>query len=308
MHEARVWVLQDPRAGTAAQALGIAEALGEPFRAIPLGWSPLAALPLPFPSLWGLDAETRARFSPPWPRLVISAGRRAAPAARWLRARGARTVHCMRPGPGAGDFDLLVIPRHDNPAPAPNTLPILGATHRMTAAKLTAARAEFPQFAALPGPRVALLLGALAPGAAARTGAQARALGGSVLATTSRRTGTEAAEALAAALAGHPHSLFRWGDAGPNPFLGLLAHADAVVVSADSISMASEALATPAALFLADPGADPGGLGPRHRAFAESLVAAGEARWLSADATLFPRVPRNETTRVAEAIRERGFL
>ena len=189
-------------------------------------------------------------------------------------------------------------------AEAPNTLPILGATHRMTAAKLAAARAEFPQFAALPGPRVALLLGALAPETAARIGTQARALGGSVLATTSRRTGAEAAEALAAALAGHPHSLFRWGDAGPNPFLGLLAHADAVVVSADSISMASEALATPAALFLADPG----GLGPRHRAFAESLVTAGEARWLSADATLFPRVPRNETTRVAEAIREKGFL
>ncbi|RVT95400.1 hypothetical protein EOD42_17615 [Rhodovarius crocodyli] len=304
MPETKVWVLQDPRAGTAAQALGIAEALAEPFRAIPLGWSGLAALPLPWPSLWGLDAATRAQFAPPWPRLVISAGRRAAPAARWLRARGARTVHCMRPGPGAADFDLLVLPRHDDPAPAGNLLPILGATHRLTAGKLAEARGAFPALGALPGPRIALLLGALPAEAATRIGQQARALGGSVLATTSRRTSPEAASALAAALEGHPHSLFRWGDAGPNPFLGLLAHADAIIVSADSISMASEALVTGAAVFLADPG----GLGPRHRAFADSLVTAGEARWLGPEAALFTRAGRNETTRVAEAIRERGLV
>ncbi len=48
---AAVWVLADPRTGTAAQALGIAERLGAPFRAVPLEWGAAAALPLAWPSL-----------------------------------------------------------------------------------------------------------------------------------------------------------------------------------------------------------------------------------------------------------------
>ena len=47
-------MLADPRAGTAAQALGIAERLGRPFRTLDLAWGPLARLPLPLPTLAGL--------------------------------------------------------------------------------------------------------------------------------------------------------------------------------------------------------------------------------------------------------------
>ena len=97
----RIWVLADPRAGTAAQALGIAERLGEPFRRVDLAWGQLARLPLPLPSLAGLTPEARAAFAPPWPALVISAGRRSAPVALWLQQKGARLVQCMRPGSGA---------------------------------------------------------------------------------------------------------------------------------------------------------------------------------------------------------------
>ncbi|RKK02086.1 hypothetical protein D6Z83_21545, partial [Pseudoroseomonas wenyumeiae] len=79
--EAPVWVLADPRAGTAAQALGIAERLEAPFRTVTLEWGPLAKLPWPWPTLAGLTPQARARIVPPWPRLVISAGRRAAPVA-----------------------------------------------------------------------------------------------------------------------------------------------------------------------------------------------------------------------------------
>src|SRR5215213_8017840 len=95
-----IWVLADPRAGTATQALGIAERLGAPFRTVALEWSAAAALPLAWPSLLGLTSEARERFRRPWPRLVISAGRRSAPVALWLAQRGARTVHCMRPNFG----------------------------------------------------------------------------------------------------------------------------------------------------------------------------------------------------------------
>jgi mitochondrial fission protein ELM1 len=122
---------------------------------------------------------------------------------------------------------------------------------------------------------------------------------GSVLATASRRTGSPAEEAMAAALAGHPHRLFHWGDAPPNPYAGFLAWADQVVVTGDSVSMLSEALATAGPVFIADPG----GLGPRHKRLAESLIAAGQARDLAAAPAPFARTPLDESGRIAAEIR-----
>jgi mitochondrial fission protein ELM1 len=306
----RIWVLADPRAGTAAQALGIAERLNEPFRRVDLAWGPMARLPLPFPSLAGLTPEARAALAPPWPDLVISAGRRSAPVALWLKQKGARLVHCMRPGFGAARFDLLVIGQHDAPKPAPNILPILGAAHRISPERLAAARAEFAALAALPAPRIALLMGGppRAEGMDAQVAgaitAKVAGFAGSVLASASRRTGSPAEAAMAAALAGHPHQLFRWGDAPPNPYAGFLAWADQVVVTGDSVSMLSEALATDGPVFIADPG----GLGPRHQRLAQSLIAAGQARDLAAAPAPFQRAALDESGRVAAEIRRRGLL
>ncbi|MDB5415497.1 MAG: hypothetical protein JWR10_3832 [Rubritepida sp.] len=301
-----MWVLEDPRAGTAAQALGIAERLGVPFRRVPLRFGRLAALPLPWPSLAGL--ADRSAFVPPWPSLVISAGRRSAPVSRWLRARGARTVHAMRPGLAAADFDLLVIGAHDAPKPAPNVMVIQGAAHRLTAAALAEAAGAFPGLAALPRPIVALLLGGpvraenMEPAVAADIAAQAAGLGGSVMVTTSRRTGVTAADAVAKVLHGKPHHLHRWGAEGPNPFTAMLALADTLIVTGDSISMLSEALMTTTPLLIADPG----GLGPRHRAVARSLIDAGLAAPLGG--ALPPlRGSLDETGRVAAEIHARGW-
>ncbi|MCQ4161135.1 mitochondrial fission ELM1 family protein [Roseomonas sp. GC11] len=304
-----VWVLADPRAGTAAQALGIAERLGVPFRSLPLEWGALARIPWPVPTLAGLAPGARAALLGPAPGLVISAGRRSAPVARWLGRRGARLVHAMRPGFGAESFDLLVIGRHDAPKPAANLFPILGACHRMGPAVLATARAEWAELAALPGPRVALLLGGavrgqgMEPALAAALGRQAAGLGGSVLATTSRRSGAAARQALAAALEGVPHRLHGWGGGGANPYAGFLAWADAIIVTGDSVSMLSEALASPAPVFIAETTT-----APRHRRLWESLYAAGQARPLAPGAALFPRAPLDEAARVAAEIQARGWM
>jgi mitochondrial fission protein ELM1 len=306
---ARVWVLADPRAGTAAQALGIADRLGEPFRTLDLAWGPVARLPLPFATLAGLRSQARAGLVPPWPRLAISAGRRSGPVALWLRRRGVRIVHAMRAA-GAGRFDLNVVGRHDDPAPAPNLLTILGAAHRLSPDRLAEARTTFAELAALPSPRVALLVGGpvraegMAPDAAAALGARVAGFAGSVLASASRRTGAPATEALAAALSSVPHRLHRWGAAGPNPFLGFLAWADAVVVTGDSVSMISEALVTAAPVFIAPIG----GEGRRHLALHRSLHDAGQARPLDAAPAPFTRAPLDEVGRIVAEIRSRGLL
>jgi len=303
----RVWVLADPRAGTAAQAIGIAERLGRPFRTVPLAWGPLARLPLCWPTLMGLTPPARRGLAAPWPRLVLSAGRRSAPVALWLAGQGTRTVHCMRPGFAEHRFDLLVAGRHDSPPEAPNILPVLGATHRMSPARLAAARAEWGFFAEFPAPRVALLLGGpprgegMAPATAAAIARQVAGFAGSVLATGSRRTGRLAEAAAADMLGRVTHRFHRWGDGGANPYAGLLAWADAVVVTGDSVSMVSEALATAAPVFIADPG----GLGERHRRLHQSLYAARQARPLAEAPTPFVREPLDETGRVAFEVAER---
>jgi mitochondrial fission protein ELM1 len=321
-----VWVLEDPRAGTAAQALGIAERLGVPFRSIPLAWSGAARLAWPWPGLGGLTPEARGALmaaavpgaqsgSGPrqvsrWPDLVLSAGRRAAPVARWLARRGARTVHCMRPGWGAGGFDLLVIGQHDSPRPGRNVLPILGACHRLSPAALAGARQRWSAFESLPSPRIAFLAGgpvqgqgmdpALAAGLVPRI--LRRFPEATILATTSRRTGAAAAAAIGTGLEGVPHRLFRWGDTWPNPYAGFLAWADAVVVTGDSVSMLSEACATGVPVLIAT--VEEG----RHRLLAESLVAAGRAAMLDDGALPRPPAPLDESGRVAAEIRARGWL
>jgi mitochondrial fission protein ELM1 len=302
-------VLADPRPGTANQALGIAERLGVPFRVVPLRWGALARVPWPWPTLAGLDAAARARLVPPWPRLTISAGRRSAPVALWLGQRGVRTVHAMRPGFGATRFDLLVLGRHDRPRPAANVIEIVSACHRVSSAVLTQARSDWAALAALPSPRVAVLVGGpvRAEGLDRKTAAGLiprvlqRFPDASLLVTTSRRTGAEATALIAETLAGRPHRLFRWGDAGPNPYLGYLALADAIVVTGDSASMLAEAAATTAPVFVAT--RERG----RHERMIASLIAAGRVRALEELAP--PTItPLDEAERVAAAIRARGWL
>ena len=349
--QARVWVLDDPRVGTANQAIGIAERLGVPFRRIPLMWNPwtahLAGL-VPGGSLAGLRQPSRgiaaelarsaagmslppARLvqggrlvlgdgTPPRPDVVISAGRRSGAVALWMKSQfGCRIVHCMNPGLGGlwrhGMFDMLVIPEHDRPAAAPNVFPVLGAPHRVSPLLLSQARASWRErLAHLPGPLVALLVGGpvrgidMPPALAHALGKQvarlAVASGGMVLATTSRRTGREATEALSAGLSSALHLIYRWGEPGENPYHGFLASADAIVITADSISMISEACASTAAVYVAVPEL----AGPRHHRFAQTLFQAGHARALGNSIARWPRPPLDEAGRVAEEIRRRFAL
>ena len=255
----RVWVLDDPRAGTAAQAIGIAERLGVPFRCIPLTWNWMAHVAGlgRWGSLLGLGTAARAGMvsralaETPGPALVISSGSRSAAVALWLKERyGSRIVHCMRPGVGGmlahARFDLMVIPRHDRPPKGTNVLTVLGAPHRVSPLILSEAEAAWRErLAHLPHPRVVLLVGGpihgsdMVPALAHRLGKTVARLtaerGGAVLATTSRRTGAEATDALAAGLSRVLHELYRWGEPGENPYRGFLASADAIVVTADSV-------------------------------------------------------------------------
>jgi mitochondrial fission protein ELM1 len=278
------WVLHDGKAGMASQALGLAEACGFPFVEKPLAIRlPWRLLP---PRLWLLPrrAAGAAGFVPPWPDLVIACGRNAAmPALAIRRASGGHTVaaQIQDPGIGYGAFDLFVVPRHDRLRGA-RVLVTEGAVHRVTPARLAAARRRFAAFAALPRPILTVLIGGnnrayrltlprLAEIAEAIAGALA-ATGGSALVTPSRRTGAAGAALLRRRLAGLPATI--WDGAGDNPYFAYLAYADAVLVTADSVSMISEAAATGKPVHILDL---PGG-NAKFARFHEAMRMAGITR------------------------------
>ncbi len=321
---APVWVLDDPRAGTSGQAIGVAERLGVPHLRVPLAWNwmaHLAALPARG-SLLGLatshgGARAWPFTAPHGPALAISAGSRSQAVALWLRATfGTRIVHCMMPhwGYNARLFDMLVVSRHDRPPDWPNVVPILGVTHRLSPLVLSQARVAWAgRLSHLPRPLVTLLVGGGLHGAEMRPAAAnalgrrvallVAAMGGSVLATTSRRTGAEATDALAAGLSPAMHLLYRWGEPGENPYAGFLALADAVVATGDSVSMISEACGGEAPVFIIDTGE-----GVRHRRLHQSLYDAGQARPLDDTLSPWPRTPLDEAGRVAAEIRGRMVI
>src|SRR3546814_14692136 len=102
-------------------------------------------------------------------------------------------------------------------------------------------------------------------------------------------------------------TLFRSGLAwrddgdGPNPYPGLLAWADRIVCSADSVNMVSEACATRAPVFVFEPGRVTG----RPRRFLDALLARGRIRAMDATLAAFDVEPLRETERVAAEIRGR---
>ena len=89
--------------------------------------------------------------------------------------------------------------------------------------------------------------------------------------------------------------------AGDNPYFGLLALADAIVVTEDSVSMVSEAVATAAPVLLA---ALPG-RSRRIRQFTRFLQEDGRLRPFAGRLDLWPVAPIDDTQAAADEMRRR---
>jgi mitochondrial fission protein ELM1 len=181
-----------------------------------------------------------------------------------------RLVHCGRPWAPLDCFDLVVTTPQYRLPERPNVLHNTTPLQRVSEARLDAARALWmSKFEKLPRPRIAVMVGGdagpyvLDREAAALLGRAASALaagqGGSLLVTTSARTPGHAVEALEAELKG-PAELFRWAPdrTADNPYLGYLALADAFVVTAESMSMLTEACSTGKPVYMFDLDTGPG--------------------------------------------------
>ena len=246
----------------------------------------------------------------PAPRIAIGCGRQAALATRLLRERGSRAVQILDPRIEPAHWDLVIAPQHDCLRGA-NVIQTLGSLHPVDDAWLADARTRFAAFAALPQPRTAVLLGGSSRHVrfdrkafdvlAASLEASRAHDGGSVLITASRRTPRELREALGRRFAQTPGLAWLGEQDGPNPYAGLLAWADRIVCSPDSVNMVSEACATRVPVFVFDPPRAHG----RVRLFLDSLLQRGRIRAMDALLAPFEVEPLRETARVAEEVRAR---
>ena len=111
----RTWVLLGQKAGDNHQVLALADALGWPYEVREIRNRPweLATNLLAGTRLWGIDRRRSSPLASPWPELVISAGRRNEPVARWLQRQSggrARLVHIGRPwAPPAPAFLIRLV-------------------------------------------------------------------------------------------------------------------------------------------------------------------------------------------------------
>ena len=318
-----VWALIDDRAGNRSQCLGVADALGIDYNIKEISYGFWATLPnrLLGESFAGLTTESRMGFSPPWPDLVIAAGRRTAPVAKKIRslavldATDCFLAHVMDPGGSRDAFGLLAVPRHDGEVKGSNALIITGAPHQLTKNLLFEASEYWREsLNHLPKPWITLIVGGstrrrsftfnMARELAAWASKMALTAGGSLLITTSRRTG-DAGETLIKAITA-PSKVFRWdeNDTNDNPYYAYLGLADAVIVTGDSTSMCSEACGGTKPVYIYAPTAL---IAPKHGRLHQELFDQGYARPLKAESVyeLWEHPPLNAAGDVARAIVER---
>ncbi len=307
-HAAAPWILSEGLAGLQAQAVGLAEAAGmtPDLRVLRPGapWKWIAARLWPRPLSVVADS-----LRAPLPDLVIGCGGMAAAVLAALRGRSRPVVQVQNPRMEIGRFDLIVANHHDELS-GPNVILTRTALHRVTPERLAVEAARWrDRFAALPRPLVAVLLGgsngryrldaAAAGKLAAELASMMRRDKVGVMVTPSRRTHP----AVTARVAGAIASLggYVWDGTGDNPYFGMLALADLIVVTRDSVSMISEAAATTAPVLVADlPGRS-----RRQELFLKLMRDADRVRPFDGRFAAWPVTAMNDTPEAAATMRRR---
>jgi mitochondrial fission protein ELM1 len=323
------WGITDGSAGMAAQVKALAASVGvdvemkvvrikKPWVKLPNIFysTPLRHLVLPLFIERGCDT-----LEGPWPDMIISCGRRAAIVTSALKSKIAAQqkekvpyfIHIQDPQMHPRHFDMVVAMAHDK-VQADNVIKTQFALHQLTPVALAEARQHWEQqFAHYRKPLVAVLLGGSTNKYTLTTEAIDRVvvllerllknMDGSLLITPSRRTGEENIARLRAAFEGNDR-VYLYDFESENPYMGMVALADAFIVTNDSVNMMSEAAATGKPVHII---AFAGHSGTKPSRFAGRMIRSGVARPLGARLETWEYKLDNEMLTIAETIRQ-NFL
>lgn len=317
--KARVLVLSDGRTGAENRSIGLVEMLGvkdpEVVTLVPQYKNKLLRM-LP-PALLYADFERLKRDVAKYDVLVGS-GYQISRVMRALKALQPSlfTVATARPSGKPRDYDVVAVEQHDRFPHADNVVVTLGAPNRITKERLSLEADRWrKRLASVRGYKVALLVGGAskhggfgvdeAKAMVVEISKLLKANDGGLLVSTSRRTGPEVTQAIETALKASGVSYFMWApedsSARDNPYLAYLGLADAVVVTADSVSMVSEAASAGKPVYL---WGEEKAVPKKFRRYYEALGKQGRARWWNGQMTLrAPAAGLMDTMMVAGFVR-----
>ena len=252
----RIWLLLGERVGDNNQLLALAEEMGLPFETRSLHHNRLrnVARSLLNKTMLTFTGKSLRQLQPPWPDLVIGIGRRSVSVARWIKRRSGGKTKLVQLGNPRSNPSLLdlIITTPQYPVPSKSNVLVLPMAMSRFRSPPQESEAETRWLAALPRPHILLAIGGstayldLPPDnleqAARQLAARASKRAGTLIVVGSPRTQPELMDAARTAIAGvAPHVV---ADGVMPRFAVLLADADEVHVTADSVSMLSEAVLT----------------------------------------------------------------
>ena len=318
-----IWILADDRPGTVSQSIGLAEEIGFEYKIINLSYSFFSILPNCFlsDSLLRISAQTRKKIKTLnyLPNLVISAGRRSAPLALYLKKQSqnqTKIIQIMNPNLDLEKFDFVILPKHDevDEARFSNVITTIGSLTKTNENLIENEKEKFsPWFSEINKTKIALLLG----GSSNKTKFTkdsaiklaeistkiAKKMNATLLILNSRRTSDELTEAVKSNLKGD-FRFFNWQEVrNENPYLAILGYADFFIITGDSVSMISECCSTGKPVYIFDEKAISA---KKHRKFHQNLFAENYAKKLTktlAKLENFSSKKLQETRRVAAIIR-----
>lgn len=324
----KIWVLVDDRVGNANQAIELAEALGHQFEIKTIKYNFLAALPSFLLSDFSLHVKKHILSNlcaQKPPDIIISSGRRTSILAAYLKQifhpkKHVKIVQIMRPGINCKKFDLIILPQHDKfDSGSSNVIRMIGALTNVLP-KIDRGLREFeiryPQIENC----IALVVGGAAKNYRFRL-EDAKLLVDTVLniwlnyslplfITFSRRTpepvkayfkntfGQNNANARTCFISDPQEGLY-------NPYPAMLAKAEYIICTPDSISMCSEAVSTGKPVYIFYP--DHFKL-KKHKFFIQQLVDLGIAKLLDTNAhslTKYDYQPLAEIKKIALIIQKK---
>ena len=232
-----------------------------------------------------------------YPNIVVTCGRRMAGISMALRMRanllGAdmKTIHLQDPRLDPACFDMLIVPQHDR-VRGDNVIVTKAALNRMSQSHIAASANTVPhQWQCAASPRVAVMIGGdnrrykischMATHMARQLAAFAAANNANLFLVPSRRCPDHVLRHLQTALP-PDHCMIATNDQ-PNPYPGILALADAIIVTSDSVNMASEAASTGKPVLIAYWRAETGRIAKFHKTMQDSNHTAPLTPLLSAE-------------------------
>lgn len=307
------WIIVEPGLrGTENQCIALAEGLG-------IEKVKMKYIEMKKPWVWGAPylkfgrrkayKNSKQLFSQPYPDIIIASGRKSVPAARKVKELSngkSFLIQIQDPRISPIHFDLVIAPQHD-PVDGPNVIKSLGALHRISAEFLkNNLSAHSDKLSKMPSPRLAVLIGGTTT-KSNFTDEDARILGenianlqkktgASLMITTSRRTG-QSQTAILKEMLDHGYSHF-WDGQGSNPYFDYLYMADDIIVTNDSVSMATEALATGKPVYIAHIGAQ----GPRIETFHSNLAEKNLTKPIPKDLEDWQRPQSNDMIDICQSV------